>query len=113
METVEERLERLEFYNKLTIESVDFSLYPFFRLVMEKKLTEKEVDDIILLCDELEKIFFMQSEEGFVHYTPLLIHFAGMLTSKLNPRETISALLQQDKYITLMNKLYELSMRYE
>jgi hypothetical protein len=113
METVEERLERLEFYNKLTIESVDLTLYPFFRLVMEKKLTEKEVDDIILLCDELEKTFSMQSEEGFVHYTPLLIHFAGMLSPKLKPKETITALLQQEKYISLMNKLYELTIRYE
>jgi hypothetical protein len=80
---------------------------------MEKKLTESEVDDIILLCDELEKIYSMQSEEGFVHYTPLLIHFAGMLPSKLRPRETIAALLQQKKYIPLLNKLNELSLRYE
>jgi 1-deoxy-D-xylulose 5-phosphate reductoisomerase len=113
METVEERLERLEFYNQLTIESVDLTSYPFFRLVMEKKLTEQEVNDIIQLCDELEKIFFMQKESGFVHYTHVLIHFAGMLTPKLNPRETILALLHQEKYISLMETLYELSVRYE
>ncbi|MBY6037977.1 YhaI family protein [Fictibacillus nanhaiensis] len=113
METVEERLERLEFYNQLTIESVDLTSYPFFRLVMEKKLTEKEVNDILLLCDELEKTYLMQAEEGFVHYTPLLIHFAGMLTPKLNPRETIQALIHQGKHISLMEKLYELSIRYE
>jgi Protein of unknown function (DUF1878) len=113
METVEERLERLEFYNLLTIESVDLTSYPFFRLVMEKKLTEQEVNDIIQLCDELEKLFFMQVEAGFVHYTPLLIHFTGMLTPKLKPKETILALLHQEKYISLMKKLYELSCRYE
>jgi hypothetical protein len=113
MESVEERLERLEFYNQLTIESVDLSSYPFFRLIMEKKLTEEETKQVILLCDELEKIFLMQSEEGFVHYTPLLIQFAGMLTPKLKPRETIAALLQQGKYVLLLEKLYELSLRYE
>lgn len=113
METVEERLERLEFYNQLTIESVDLTAYPFFRLVMEKKLTEQEVNKVFLLCDELQRKYEMQSEEGFVHYTPLLLHFVGMLTPKLSPRETITALLQQEKYISLMEKLYELSVRYE
>jgi hypothetical protein len=113
MESVEERLERLEFYNQLTIKSVDLTRYPFFRLVMEKKLTEEEMRQVIFLCDELEKLFLLQSEEGFVDNMPLLIQFAGMLTPKLKPKETILALLQQGKYISLMEKLYELSRDYE
>ncbi|MFC0189827.1 DUF1878 family protein [Fictibacillus aquaticus] len=113
METIEERVERLEFYNELTVKSIDLSAYPFYALIMENKLTEEEMQETEELCTRLAKKYEVMQEEGFVHYTALLIEFAGMLTPKLKPRQAIMALRDQDLFLPLMKKLYELSLTYE
>ncbi|MFC7372858.1 DUF1878 family protein [Fictibacillus iocasae] len=113
METIEDRVERLEFYNELTVKSIDLSSYPFYALVMEHKLTEEEMQETLELCSRLEREFETMKEEGFVHYTALLIEFAGLLTPKLKPREAIRALRDQKLFLHLMKKLYELSLTYE
>ncbi|WP_164988907.1 DUF1878 family protein [Fictibacillus sp. S7] len=113
METIEERVERLEYYNRLTVQSINLRTYPFYTLVMEKHLTEAEVEDVLSLCNELHRRFTAQTENGYVQYLPLLLHFAGMLNSKLKPGETIEVLRLQGIHPELMDKLYELARRYE
>ncbi|MGC4377882.1 DUF1878 family protein [Fictibacillus sp. Mic-4] len=113
METLEDRIERLEFYSRLTLQTVDYTQFPFFTLVMSNKLTEQEVNEVLTLCDELQKKYEQQKEEGLVNFVPLLIHFAGMLTPKLKPKETIQAIKGQGLYPNLMEKLYEIASRYE
>ncbi|MCQ6267036.1 YhaI family protein [Fictibacillus sp. WQ 8-8] len=113
METIEERVERLEYYNRLTVQSINLRTYPFYTLVMEKHLSEDEVGDVLSLCDELQRRFEVQTESGYVQYLPLLLHFAGMLNPKLKPRETVQALRTQGVYPELMDKLYDLARHYE
>lgn len=107
MESLEERIERLEFYQRIFL-AMSAEEYPFYKLVIERGLNEKEMKEIYTLCEELDKTLEVQMEDGFIHYTPLLIHFVGMLNSKLDPLETIKALHKQNLYRTLMSKLEEI-----
>ncbi|MGO4887484.1 DUF1878 family protein [Anaerobacillus sp. MEB173] len=108
METLEERIERLEFYQRILMKMVKSNEFPFFQIVIEKALTEQEMIEVFSLCEELEKQLEEQREDGFIHYTSLLVHFVGMLNSKLDPLRTIKALSQQNLYNSLMEKLEEL-----
>ncbi|EIT85854.1 hypothetical protein A374_08464 [Fictibacillus macauensis ZFHKF-1] len=113
METIEERVARLEYYNRLTVQSINLRSYPFYSLVMEKHLTEEEVEGVLSLCDVLQQHYEVYVDRGYTQFLPLLLHFAGMLSPKLKPKATIQALLAQDLYRDLMLTLDELAQRYE
>lgn len=103
METNEEKLERLEFYQELLL-PVTKASFPFYALIVKNKLTKHEVNEIFDLCQQLENQYEKQKEEGFVTFAPLLTHFVGMLNYKLDPHKTIVALYEQDFYRGLMNE---------
>ncbi|WLR51474.1 DUF1878 family protein [Bacillus tianshenii] len=110
VESVEERLERLEFYQQLLLDVMKDKDYPFYQLVIEKGLSKEEVSDVCRLCGRLTKAYEEQKELGFVNFYPLLIHFAGMLNPKLHPDDTMNALYQQKMYISLMEVLRRIRM---
>jgi hypothetical protein len=104
MDTMEERLRRLEFYQSLLIEMIDGDKYPFYKLVMQLNLSEEEVHQLFLLCEELSIEYEKQKAEGFVIFNPLLTQFAGMLPPKLDVEETIYALYKQGLFTPLMEE---------
>jgi regulator of sigma D len=108
MESMEEKMKRIEYYQQLFLKMVKSGEFPFYELIIEKGISKGEVEEIFSLCDKLTKQYEEQKEEGFVHFDSLLTQFAGMLTAKLNPTETIEALLSQSMYQPLMKKLKEL-----
>ncbi len=101
METNEEKILRLEFYQELLL-SVLHNSYPFYALIVKHELTKKEVEEIYLLCTRLHNEYKRQKEEGFLTFLPLLTHFVGMLNYKLDPHKTIDALYEQGIYQELM-----------
>ncbi|MCT8139497.1 DUF1878 family protein [Anaerobacillus sp. CMMVII] len=101
METNEEKLRRLEFYQEILLTVIDQS-YPFYALIIKHELSKQEVEEVYQLCAKLDYEFTKQKEEGFVTFSPLLTHFVGMLNYKLEPHETIKALYDQDIYPELM-----------
>lgn len=106
METNEEKLLRLEFYQDLFL-TITKSSYPFYALVVTHRLSRKEVEEIFQLCNELNDKYKKQKEEGFMNFFPLLTHFVGMLNYKLDPHKTIDALYEQGIYCELMNEFYK------
>ncbi|MBM7659927.1 hypothetical protein JOC85_000694 [Bacillus mesophilus] len=102
METIEKRIERLEYYQKLMLELVDLESWPLHHLVMKRKLSEEEVEELFYLCEELTVEYKNQKAEGFVGFTPLLQDFIGRLNEKLSPLETIEALHKEQLYQPLM-----------
>ncbi|WP_010283529.1 DUF1878 family protein [Bacillus timonensis] len=104
METIEERLERLEYYQTLILKLLDDKLSPFYKLIMEAKLTKREVEQLFNTCEELSKEYKIQKAEGLISFTPLLTQFVGMLHPSLDPRTTINALAKERKYTPLMNE---------
>lgn len=105
MESMEKRLERIEFYQQLIFEMIELEKYPFYKLIIEKKLTRGEVDGIYELCEELLCKYKEQKEAGFVNFQSLLVQFVGMLNPKLQPEIVIGALYEQGFYQDLMHQL--------
>lgn len=107
------QISTLEFHNELLLKMIDSEKYPFFTLVILNGLSKQEMNDIFSLCDEINERYNQQKEAGFLDYTPLLTHFAGMLTPKMPIKETIAALLSQGLYSELMEKLLDALERLE
>lgn len=105
METLEERIERLEYYQSLVMGLVDDRLAPFYKMIIDAKLTKNDVEELLDLCEELSIKLKEQKAEGLVVFTPLLTHFVGMLHPHLNPEQTINVLMKQGIYTDLMQEL--------
>lgn len=102
---MDEEKERLAFYCELLLQIVDTRNFPFYDLIIKNKLSKRQTEEILHLCEELNEQLKEQRELGFVHFTPLLIQFAGMLPYGLNIKETILALKKQKLYEELMDVL--------
>ncbi|TLS38054.1 DUF1878 family protein [Pseudalkalibacillus caeni] len=105
MDSITKRLERIEFHQRLLAKMHTMEKVPFYRLVIEKGLTEDEMNEVLDLCEEVNQRFKKQLEEGLVSHTTLLIHFVGMLNVKLAPKETVESLYEQGIFPELMKKL--------
>ncbi|MED3726656.1 DUF1878 family protein [Priestia filamentosa] len=111
MESLENRLERLELYLELLLKVTDLESQPFYKLVISKNLNKKELAEVYSICEELAKKYEEQKKQGLIDFVPLLTQFVGQLPYKLNPHETIYALQQQKLYPGLMDKLASLVRR--
>ncbi|MGM0876263.1 MAG: DUF1878 family protein [Bacillota bacterium] len=102
MDSLEKRLETLEYYQTLLLQMIESTPFPFYRLVMERGLNKGEIEDIYRLCNELSFLHEEQKAQGLVIYTDLLTQFAGQLNSKLDIVETVQAMSKQGLYSSLM-----------
>jgi hypothetical protein len=102
MDSLEKRLETLEYYQTLLLQMIESTHFPFYRLVMERGLNKGEIEDIYRLCNELSFEHEEQKAQGLVIYTDLLTQFAGQLNSKLDIVETVQAMSKQGLYSSLM-----------
>lgn len=105
---MEDRIAKLEFHRSLLLEMIDETRKPFYSLVIAADLTKEEVEEVITLCEQLSKEYEKQKAEGFTIFTPLLIHFAGMLHPHLPLEKTVDALLKQQMFVPLMKELKKL-----
>ena len=105
MESIEQRLDRIEFYQKLLMEMINDHHYEFYRLIIEKKLQKKEVEAFHKLCLKLSKESEEQKEDHFVLFAPLYKKFIEELNPKLDPKEVIQACIKQKLYPELMEIL--------
>ncbi len=104
MDSIEKRLETLEYYQTLFFQMIDKNAGPFFHLVIKNGLTKEEIEGIHAICQELQNQYEDQKAQGLVIYTDLLTQFAGQLHPKLNVDETVQALLKQSLYRELMEE---------
>jgi hypothetical protein len=108
MEELEDRIAKLEYHQSLLMEMIDESKKPFYHLVITANLTKEEVNEVINLFEYLSKEYEKQKAEGFTTFTPLLIHFAGMLHPNLPLEKTVDALLKQQMFVPLMEEFKKL-----
>ncbi|SDJ88849.1 DUF1878 family protein [Sediminibacillus albus] len=97
-----------KFHLHLLLKMKEIDQYPFTKLVIEKDLSQTEYTQLMELIDYLHKQYLLQTEEGFLDVTPLLVQFVGMLHYKLEPKATIIALKKEGFYPSLMNKFLQL-----
>lgn len=102
-------MDKVQFYQRLLAEMVSEERFSFYKLVIEKGLSEGEMEEVLLLVSQLNEQFEEQKEMGYLHFSSLLIQFAGMLNPKLEPYETIKALKSQKIYVELMMTLMPLA----
>ncbi|WP_246206721.1 DUF1878 family protein [Virgibacillus ihumii] len=95
--------ETLSFQVQLLSKVIDVKQYPFIKLVVEKSITYGEYEQLMQQLADLNSRYEAQKEEGLLDFTPLLVHFAGMLNEKLDPNTTIFALKKEGYYPSLMN----------
>ena len=111
MESLESRLNRLEFYFQIVWDNTNLDGKPFYALIIKKELTKQEVDDIFKTCEELDKKYKEQKAEGFIDFVPILTQFVGMLTPKIAPHEAVDALSKQGLYKEMMREFSEIIKR--
>ena len=108
MDSIEKRLETLEYYQSLLLKIVEPTKFPFYHLVMSKGLSKDEIEEVLMICAELSRLHEEQKAQGLVIFTDLLTRFAGQLNPKLELYETIQALHRQNLYSSLMNDFVDL-----
>ncbi len=110
MEAIHKRLDKIEFHMRLLAKMKEEGNYPFYRMAIDRGLTEEELAEVFKLCAEVNQKMYEQIEEGLLSRSSLLTHFVGMLNMKLDPLSTIKALhAQEEHYRELMETLLRVS----
>lgn len=104
-ERIMERINMLEFHQKLLLKMVSGSNDPFYRLIIERGLTQQEVASIIKDCDKLSIEMEEQKAEGFMYFHPLYKKLSAIVQPKLQPEEVIHACESQGLFLPLMSEL--------
>lgn len=99
-----ERIQLLEYHQKLLLELTGNANLPFYRLIIEKRISEQEVQRFIKLCEEICKKMDEQKAEGFVHFYPLFNEFSTSLPPTLQAEEVIQACLSQNLFEQIMQE---------
>ncbi|WP_084268838.1 DUF1878 family protein [Oceanobacillus damuensis] len=89
------------FHIQLLSKIIDMNKYPLTKLIIENNITREEYMELMKMIQRLNDTYELQKEEGFLDFSSLLVHFAGMLNEKLDPNETIEA-LAKEKYFPLL-----------
>ncbi|WP_249870175.1 DUF1878 family protein [Oceanobacillus saliphilus] len=92
------------FHIQLLSKIIDMNQYPLTKLIIENNITQEEYMELMKMIKGLNDTYECQKEEGFLDFSSLLIHFAGMLNEKLDPNETINALKKEDCFPELMEE---------
>ncbi|MEC5423698.1 DUF1878 family protein [Virgibacillus sp. C22-A2] len=92
------------FHLKLLSGIMDMNEYPVIKLMIEKNITNEEYDELFNMLHVLNSDYEEQKEEGFLDFTSLLLHFAGMLNERLEPNETIYALKKEGYFPAMLTE---------
>src|SRR3954452_13719254 len=95
---LQSRVKLLEYHQRLLLKMLAAPNLEFYRLVIEKGITEQEVQAFNEICEELNKKMEKQKAEGFIHFHPLFIEFLNSLPAELDVKEVVQACLKQHLY---------------
>lgn len=105
MNEFEKRLDKLEYHQQLILRMIGDTEMQLYYLIINKNLSRKETEELLNLCDNLNKEIEKQKAEGYVTFNPLLIELKSKLMPSITPGELIQACLKQGVYISLMKEL--------
>lgn len=108
METLEERLKRIEYHQELICKMIGSHHYPVFDLIIRTKLTKAESEELFQICLDLTEKYEKQKEEGLLHFKSLLSDFKRLLNNKLGVEETVHAFYLQNMYKPLMESFIKI-----
>ncbi|MFD2443103.1 DUF1878 family protein [Bacillus sp. CGMCC 1.16607] len=99
------QLKVLQYHQSLIVTMLTKSQDEFYKLVIQKGLTEDDVQKFHSKCVHLSIQLEEQKAEGFVYFHPLYLQFLDSLPSNLTAKEVILACISQNLYLTLMTEL--------
>ncbi len=105
MDELVRRIEKLEYHQQLLLRMIGHEEMQLYYLIVHKNLSRKETEELLNLCDTLNKKVEKQKAEGYVTFNPLLIELKSNLTPSISPKELIQACLEQGIYVSLMKEL--------
>lgn len=100
--------EQIAFYLQLLMRTMDFSHYPFTKLIIESGVGKKAYDELLEKLHELQQQFEYQKEEGLLNYASLLQEFTAQLPPQLKEKETLKALRAENMYPVLMDEFLQI-----
>ncbi|MDR4945852.1 DUF1878 family protein [Neobacillus cucumis] len=106
-ELLVQRINLLEFHQRLLGNMLRNSNFDFYRVIIEKGITEQEVKNFYQLCESLSMKMAEQKAEGYVHFHPLLIELSASLPANLKIEEIVKACLQQKLFEPLFKELHK------
>lgn len=104
LQAIVDRIKILEYHQSLLLKMNKSSSEAFFKLIIEKSLSEDEVNQFYNQCEKMSKIYKEQKAEGFVYFQPLFEKFNRELHPRLNGKEVILACLTQGLYVPIMTE---------
>jgi hypothetical protein len=96
------RIQLLEYHQKLLLTLVNNPKLEFNKLIIEKGISEQEVQNLFKLCEEMCIKMDEQKAEGFVYFSPLFEEFSTSLPLTLRTEEVVQACLRQNLFESLM-----------
>lgn len=99
-----ERIQLLEYHQKLLLKLLSNQELRFYRLIIERGISEHEVNRLFKLCEDMCQQIEEQKEEGFVYFYPLFQKFSKCLPDRLKTEEVIQAFLSQNLFEPLMKE---------
>lgn len=97
-----ERIHLLEYHQSLLLKILSNPKLDFYKLIIEKRISEQEVQRLYQLCEDICLKMDEQKAEGFVHFYPLFSKFSTSLPPTLQAGEVISTCLSQKLFEPLM-----------
>jgi len=102
LQAIMDRIKMLEYHLSLLLKMNKSTSETFFKLIIEKSISEEEVNQFYNQCEKMSKKYKEQKAEGFVYFQPLYENFIRELHPKLNGAEVILACLAQGLYVPIM-----------
>ncbi|MGG0719216.1 DUF1878 family protein [Robertmurraya massiliosenegalensis] len=105
LDTLLEKINRLEYHQSILLMMISKSDDQFYKLIVEKSLSRKDVEHFFAKCEELTIALEEQQAEGFVYFESLFKSFKDSLHPNLDAKEVVQACLRQKIYLPLMLEL--------
>lgn len=99
------------FHIQLLSKIIDIDQYPVIKLIIGNNISREEFSELVHMLEMLNESYEQQKEEGFMDFTSLLVHFAGMLNEKLDPNQLIYALKKEGYFPSLMDEFVKIIKR--
>lgn len=98
------RLEQAEYYVSLLFNMIDEQKCPFYSLIIKKKVMKRDVERLLVLCEQMNEQYIIEKQEGLLLFDELLDKFERALPKSLEGKETAEALDRQGLFQPLMQE---------
>ena len=100
-----ERINVLEYHQRLLLKMLNDPSLELYKLIIENGITEHEVRQFYLICDEMNIKLEEQKAEGYVYFHPLFHELSSSLPPTLKIEDVIYACLKQKICLPLFQEL--------